>query len=100
MKTIKKLLSQKQKLLSSSLKEREIDEKTIFHIAKRVIVEEYGKRGGENVIPILYKDKKLFLSPRSSLWASEVMLERVYLCKQINKMIGEEAIKEIKISRR
>lgn len=99
MKTIKKLLSQKQKLFSSS-KEKEIDEKTIFHIAKCVIIEEYGKRGGENVIPVLYKDKKLFLAPRSSLWASEMMLERAYLCKQINKMIGAEVIKEIKISRR
>lgn len=98
MKTIKKLLFRKQKQLSSS-KEKEIDEKTIFHIAKRVIIEEYGKRGGENVIPVLYKDKKLFLSPRSSLWASEMMLERAYLCKQINKMIGAEVVKEIKVTR-
>lgn len=99
MKTIKKLLSQKQKLLSSSPKEKEIDEKTIFHIARRVITEEYGKRGSENIIPIFYKDKKLFLSPGSSLWASEIMLERVRLRKLINKTIGADAIKEIKISR-
>lgn len=99
MKTIRKLLSQKQKTLSSS-KEQEIDEKTIFHIAKRVIAEEYGKRGGENIIPTFYKDKKLFLSPKSSLWASEIMLERAGLCERINKMIGAEVVKEIKISRR
>jgi predicted nucleic acid-binding Zn ribbon protein len=96
MKTIKKLLSQKQKQFSSQ-KEKEIDEKTIFHIARRVITEEYGKRGSENISPIFYKDKKLFLSPRSSLWASEIMLERTHLCKQINKTIGTEAVREIKI---
>lgn len=98
MKTIKKLLSQKQKILSSS-KEQEIDEKTIFHIAKLIIMEEYGKRGGENLTPTFYKDKKLFFSPKSSLWASEIMLERAYICKRINKMIGAEVVKEIKISR-
>lgn len=99
MRTIKKLLSQKQRQLSSQ-KEKEIDEKTIFHIAKRVIIEEYGKHGGENIVPIFYKNKKLFLSPKSSLWASEAMLERVRLCKLINKIIGEEMVKEIKITHR
>jgi hypothetical protein len=98
MKTIKKLLFQKQKLLSFSPKEKEIDEKTIFHIVRCVITEEYGKHGGENIIPTFYKGKNLFLSPGSSLWASEVMLEREHLRQQINKTIGAEVIKEIKIS--
>jgi predicted nucleic acid-binding Zn ribbon protein len=94
MRTLKKLLTKKRLFAP-----QEIDDKTIFHIARRVIMEEYGRRGGENIIPILYKEKKLFLSPRSSLWASEIMLEREHLRKQINKTIGAEAIKEIKITR-
>jgi len=46
MRTLKELLPKKQ---HSPLKG--IDEKTIFHIAKRILVEEYGVRGGENIIP-------------------------------------------------
>lgn len=100
MKTIKRLLYQKQKQISLPKKEKEIDEKTIFHIAKRVIIAEYGKRGGENISPTFYKNKKLFLSPKTSLWASEIMLERESLRECVNKMIGSKVIEEIKISRR
>lgn len=94
MRTLKKLLTKKRLFAP-----QEIDDKTIFHIAKRVIMEEYGRRGGENIIPVLYKEKKLFLSPRSSLWSSEILLQRAYFCQQINKLIGAEAVKEIKITR-
>jgi hypothetical protein len=98
MRAIKKLLSKKQEHLFSP-KEKEIDDKTIFHIAKRVIAEEYGRSGSENIIPVLYKEKKLFLSPRSSLWSSEIFLQRAYFCQQINKLIGADVVKEIKITR-
>lgn len=94
MRTLKELLPKKTRTNGDS-----IDEKTIFHIAKRVVIEEYGARGGENIIPVFCKEKKLFLSPRSSLWASEVILQRVYLCRRINEILGTEAVEEIKISR-
>lgn len=93
MKTLQELLPKKRGIPSG-----EIDEKTIFHIVKRVLVEEYGVRGGENIIPSFYKEKKLFLSPRSSLWASEIYLMRDHLVKRINEVLGEETIKEIKIT--
>jgi predicted nucleic acid-binding Zn ribbon protein len=93
MRTLKELLPKKQRTLP-----QEIDEKTIFHIAKRVLVEEYGVRGGENIIPSFYKEKKLFLSPRSSLWASEIYLMREHIVKRINAILGSEEIKEIKIT--
>jgi len=75
-----------------------VDEKIIFHIAKCVLVEEYGVRGGENIIPSYYKDKKLFLTPRSSLWGSEIYLMREHLAKRINTTLGSEEVKEIKIA--
>lgn len=77
-----------------------IDEKTIFHIAKRVVMEEYGARGNENIIPTLYKEKKLFFSPRSSLWASEILLQRVRLRQRINEILGREEVQEVGVSRR
>lgn len=94
MRTLKELLPKKRLSVP-----QEIDEKTIFHIAKRVVTEEYGVRGGENIIPTFYKEKKLFLAPRSSLWASEILLGRTHICKRINDILGTEAVKEIKISR-
>lgn len=94
MRTLKELLPKKQHAAS-----RHIDEKTILHIAKRVVTEEYGVRGGENIIPVLYRDKKLFLSPRSSLWASEILLQRVRLCQRINETLGVEEVHEVKVSR-
>ena len=70
MRTLKELLPKKHRLAP-----KEIDEKTIFHIARKAIVR--GIRGArrENIIPVLYKEKKLFLAPRSSLWASEILLQ-------------------------
>ncbi len=76
-----------------------LDEKTIFFIAKKVLVAEYGIRGGENIIPVLYKEKKLFLSSRSSLWGNEIWLERQGLKDKMNSLLGGEAIVEIKIGR-
>jgi len=62
-------------------------------------VEEYGIRGGENIIPTLYKEKKLFLSSRSSLWGNEIWLERDRLKEKINILLGSDAVGEIKLNR-
>ncbi|MEK9151703.1 MAG: DciA family protein [Patescibacteria group bacterium] len=94
MKTLKELLPTKRRSAP-----REFDEKMIFHIAKKAIVEEYGVRGGENIIPVFYKEKKLFLAPRSSLWASEILLQREHLARLMNDAIGTEEIKEIGVAR-
>ncbi|MDD2766875.1 MAG: DciA family protein [Candidatus Moranbacteria bacterium] len=94
MRNLKDLLPRKR----SSSVVVEIDEKTIFHIAKRILIEEYGVRGGENIIPSFYKEKKLFLSPRSSLWANEVYLMKEHITRRINEMSGNEVVKEIKIT--
>lgn len=75
-----------------------IDEKTIFYVCKTVLVEEYGARGGENLIPTYLKEKKLFLSPRTSLWASEAHIRREHLVRRINELLGGPVLVEIKIS--
>lgn len=100
MRTLKDLLPRKR---VASDKEKvnqggEVDEKTLFFVCKKILVEEYGVRGGENIIPTFYKDKKLFLSPRSSLWGNEVWLGREYLKERINAMLGREVVMEVKIA--
>ncbi len=93
MRTLKELLPQKKNILPT----QDIDEKTIFHILKKVIIEEYGIRGSENILPSRYKEKKLFLTFRSSLWANEVWVQRESLRQRINTILGSEAVKEIKV---
>ncbi len=84
--------------MSSGIPSTTVDEKTLFYICKKVLVEEYGIRGGENIIPVFYKEKQLFLSPKSSLWGNEVWLQRESLKRKINALIGAEAVVAIKIS--
>ncbi len=94
MRTLKELLPLKKTVLNPEV----LDEKTVFYVCKRVLIEEYGVRGGENIIPSFYKEKKLFLTPRSSLWSSEVWLQRDRIRERINTVLGCEGVVEVKIS--
>lgn len=77
---------------------REIDDKTVFSVFRMVVEGEYGARGKENIEPRFYQKKKLFVSFRSSLWASEVWLNREHLKKKLNETLGFQGIDEIKVS--
>lgn len=98
MRTLKDLLP-KKRLIPSEKKKGPLDEKTVFYIAKKVLVEEYGIRGGENIIPTLFHEGKLHLSARSSLWGNEIWLEKERLRGKMNALLGGEALREIKIDR-
>lgn len=75
-----------------------IDEKTIFFLAEKVILSQYGMRGRENISPKFWKEGKLFLFSQNSLWAGEVWTNRESIRAKINKEIGEEIVSEIKVS--
>lgn len=98
MRTLKDLLP-KQRRVSEKEESLPVDEKTVFYIVRKIIREEYGLRGGENIIPTLYKDKTLFLSSRSSLWGNEIWIEREHLREKMNHLLGEEVIREVKMGR-
>jgi hypothetical protein len=95
MKTIKDLMPKRGGVYTPEV----LDEKTVFHVCRKVLLEEYGVRGSENIIPSLYKEKRLFLSPRSSLWGNEVSLEREVLRNKVNTLIGSDAVSEIVVSK-
>lgn len=99
MKNLKDLLPKRHRLSGQGTPQTVFDEQTVFHIAKKVIREEYGLRGIENIIPVLYKEKKLFLASRSSLWGNEIWLERDVLKEKMNILLGNEAILEVKLER-
>lgn len=76
-----------------------LDEKTVLYITEKVISEEYGKKGVENVIPKRYKEKKLFIHTKHSVWASEIILEKEKLCMLLNKKLGQGMIQEIRVQK-
>ena len=96
MRTLKDLLPKHQHLPETG---RRVDEQTVFYIAKKILMEEYGLRGGENIIPTLFKEKKLYLSSRSSLWGNEIWLEKERLREKMNMLLGAKVIEEIKVDR-
>lgn len=74
-----------------------LDEKTLFFIIKKVIRNEFGEIGCENVFPDKIIEKTLILKALSSLWSSEIWLRKDYLVKKINQEAGDELIEKIKI---
>ena len=77
---------------------KNIDEKTIFFLAEKIISSQYGTRGRENISPKFWKDGKLFFLSQNSLWAGEVWANRESIRAKINAEIGDETVSEIKIS--
>lgn len=77
---------------------KDIDEKTIFFLAEKVISSQYGTRGRENISPKFWKDGKLFFLSQNSLWAGEVWVNRESIRAKINAEIGNEMVLEIKVS--
>ncbi|QQS21007.1 MAG: DUF721 domain-containing protein [Candidatus Moraniibacteriota bacterium] len=76
---------------------KKIDEKTIFFLVSKVLEEEYGKRGAAMVRPSFFRDGKLFLKAKSSLWAEEMRLFAPELLERLTDSAGS-AVLEIKVS--
>lgn len=87
MQTLKNLLPKKREKVLG-----DVDEKTILYITKKILTEEYGLRGAENIFPTTYRNKKVFLLVKNSLWMNEVFLCRESIQKRINLLLGEECI--------
>ncbi|HBI17379.1 MAG TPA: hypothetical protein DDY52_04530 [Candidatus Moranbacteria bacterium] len=50
-----------------------------------------------NIKPSYYKDGTIFLKINNSNWANEIWLNKQMLIDEINKKIGENEVKEIKL---
>lgn len=53
-----------------------IDQETICYIFRQIIKEEYVKQGAENIVPVFFKDKKIFVKTAGSTWASEILTNK------------------------
>lgn len=74
-----------------------LDEKSVFFVFSKVIRDEYGKQGAENIQPRFLKNRKIFVTAHSSTWASEIWLNRANIVSKINEEIGSEEISDIAV---
>lgn len=74
-----------------------IDSESIFYIIKNVIKVKYGELGSLNIKPMYYKKGIIFLKVGNSNWANELWLNKKIIIENINKKIGEDEVKDIKL---
>ena len=75
-----------------------IDEQTVMHLFARAVRDEYGRQGENNIVPKLYKNGTIFIAIHNAIWAQEIWLRREFFIKHLNKKIGNNIIKSIKIA--
>ena len=74
-----------------------LDDKTVFYLFKKIIKEEFGNIGLEKLIPDYFANSTLHIKSQSSAWSSELELQKAKIMRKINKEIGSEQIRNIKI---
>ncbi len=92
MKSLKNLLEKRKKESGISL-----NEKDIFYIFQKVIKEEYGNVGAGKFKADFFKNKTLFIKSESSVWASELWMNKDKIIKKIKEELGEGAVERIKV---
>ncbi|KKR21235.1 MAG: hypothetical protein UT50_C0010G0003 [Candidatus Moranbacteria bacterium GW2011_GWA2_39_41] len=92
MKLIKNYLAKRNVFQSKML-----DEQTVFYVFRKVIKEEFGNVGIENLIPNYYNNKTIFVKFDSSAWASELWLNKDRIVRKMNGELGEGSIEKIKM---
>lgn len=78
--------------------QKEIDEKTVFHLFSCIIKDEFGNQGQKNIVPTFLKNGIIFVKVQNSIWAQELWLQRNFLVEKLNEKVGREFVKEIKVS--
>jgi hypothetical protein len=79
------------------IKNTTIDQQSIFYVFQLVIKDEYGRQGIENIVPVFFKDRKIFIKAAGA-WASEIWLQRKQIVKKINQQLGGEEIVDLAMS--
>jgi hypothetical protein len=72
-----------------------VDQQSVFYIFQIVIKEEYGRQGVENIVPVLFRDRKIFIKSSGSALVSDILLKRSQIIGKINKELGGEEIVDL-----
>jgi hypothetical protein len=91
---------QEKKSLITKRKEVILDEKTIFFVFKKAFKELYGPKGEESVETLRVYEKKLYVKPKTSLWANEVLLQKDVLVQKTNEILEGEYLVDIVLTQR
>lgn len=94
MKELGSLLSKR----SLAPKRMVVDQQSVFYVFQLVIKAEYGRLGAENIMPVFFKDKKIFIKATGSTWASEIWLNRNHIVRKVNEQLGGEEIIDLAMS--
>lgn len=78
-------------------RKKDLDNESVFYILKTIIKVKYGEVGALSIQPSYYKAGVIFLKTSNSNWANEIWLNKKMLIDEINKKIGENEVKEIKL---
>lgn len=93
MKRIGNLLDKKRLVSRKAL-----DQGSVFYVFQQVIREEYGRQGSENIKPVFFKDRKIFVKITNSFWADEVWLQRKLIISKTNERLGGEEVIDLAMS--
>jgi len=92
MKLIRNYLSKK-----NIFQPKALDDQTVFYVFRKVIKDEFGNVGIENLIPDYYNNKTIFVKSDSSVWKSEIWLNRERIVRKMNVELGAGTIEKIKV---
>ena len=73
------------------------DKEAVFYVFKEVVQEYFGKVGLEKLVPDYFSNGTLFIKAQNSVWSSELWINRLEIIRKINKKIGEDFVREIKM---
>ena len=76
-----------------------LDDKTVFFAFERIVTDWYGSRGKENIYPEQWKEGVLLVRVRSSLWLSELIMQKECIMTAVNAFLGSEYIQRIDLKR-
>lgn len=75
----------------------DLDNETVFYILRDIIRVKFGEVGSLNIKPDFYKKGVVYLKIGNSNWANEIWLNKGLIIDEMNKKIGEDEIKDIKV---
>lgn len=75
-----------------------LEDKDIFYLFERIIKQEYGNQGTKNLKAGYYKNGKLYIKSDSSIFSSELLLNKNEIIRKLNQEIGNNEIVDIKVN--
>lgn len=77
----------------------QLDDKTVLFLFRKIIREEYGNRGVNELSPVTFSDGVLSIKASNPLYSNELWMRRDVLIDRMNRELGEVGVTEVKLVR-